>query len=165
MAWWKTGEGDDVCGDAVVDVLTKSYGSMRARAGGAAPPGMADMLRTWQDALNAEARSLVADADASAYAIRMEVEPMGSTDEAGTTVSIAATTTPSPVPARAEALEALRSVMRTFRDATDRPPRTRELAYALRFALGVRAADGHFAEGPCRIVRITIEPLTTGAAA
>lgn len=156
MAWWEIGEGGDISGDGVADILGAAHEAMLA-GWGDGPHDLADLLRTWQDALNAEVRGLVDDAEASAFALSAEVTPLRAGDDAPARM-VTASTSPSGVPDRAGALEALREVMMTYNDATDRAPRIRELAYGLAFSLVGPAEDGYFSQGPCRIVRIVIEP-------
>ena len=64
MAWWEIGEGDDpdVSSDQVADRMHRAFDDLVAA--GAPADDVGAMLRIWQDALNADGRSLLDDANA-----------------------------------------------------------------------------------------------------
>jgi hypothetical protein len=147
MAWWKTGNGDDVMGDMPADVLGAALDARLAEPGPA--PALGDVLKTLEDALNSEPRALLADAQASAYRIAAHTSK-GETPGGGDRSSAGR---------RAAMLAALRQVALAYRDAKGRAPRASELASALKFVLSVPGADGRFAEGVMEFRDIRIAPL------
>ena len=152
MAWWQTGEGNDVIGDMPADVIDEAASRQLERAGGTLT--FAELLRAWEDALNAEPRALLSDAAAAAYTIRATAS--------GAALEPAAN--PSAVELRKLALDALRDVAMTYSDAKNRLPRASELARALAFSLRHPAQAGRYADGPVDVERIVIAPLDGAAA-
>lgn len=160
MAWFETGEDGDISADEVMDDVSDALKAL-FRGSDSAPGSLSALLRVWQDALNAEARHLLSDAGVSGFRLRAEVAgPSGAATP--TLRVVAAASSPSRVAARAGVLEALRRIVATYRDATGRAPRPRELAYALSFGFSETEVGRRLREGAARI-HVVVEPLSDEA--
>jgi len=159
MAWWKTGEGDDITGDWPADIVSAALTRQFESAGASSQLALPTLLRAWQDALNSEPRALLAQAEAAAYRIVAEAAPVAGGGESVSTIQPASA--PSELALRTIALEALRKIAQAYRDAAERLPRSTELAGSLSF--GLTTEDGRFAEGPLTLKRLVIEPISAGA--
>jgi hypothetical protein len=162
MAWWKTGEGDDITGDWPADIVAAALTQQFESAGTSSRLTLPTLLRAWQDALNSEPRAMLANAEAAAYRIVAETAPAAGGD--GSVRTIQPASAPSELALRRIALEALRKIALAYRDAAERLPRATELADSLSFGLTTPTEDGRFAEGPLTLKRLVIEPIPGGAA-
>ena len=158
MAWWKSGEGDDVTGDWPADILDAAHAALLNQAAehAGSSPGLADLLRIWQDALNTEPVALLADAGHARYRLSALTTP--ATDEPALPNRTEAAAVPSDAALRKLALDALRQLSKAYRDAAERPPRVSELRRSLQSSLSNPAEDGQLREGPLLITRLEITP-------
>lgn len=161
MAWWKTGEGEDITGDWPADIVSAALTRQFESAGASSSLTLPAFLRAWQDALNSEPRALLANAEAAAYGIVAETAPASGGGESVSTIQAAST--PSELALRTIALEALREIAQAYGDTAERLPRLTEMARSLIFSLRRPVEDGRFAEGPLTLKRLVIEPMSAGA--
>lgn len=161
MAWWKTGDGDDVCGDEPADRMAEALEALVGGGDSGTRTELAHILRVWQDALNSEARSLLGDDPAIAFSLVADVSPPNQPGERRTVHSA---DTPGSVGERRIALEALRGVSLSYQDAVGRKPRRSELAACLAFGLALPAEMGRFAEGRLRIGTVQLRPISPTSA-
>lgn len=160
MAWWKTGEGDDIAGDWPADILDQACADILGRGGNGAPWRLARFLAVWQDALNTEPQALLADVEPDRhYWLRAQVAPPDS--DAASLVE--AEPPDGHETATQRAGRALREVARAYQDAAERKPRLSELRRALRFSFANPLEDGRFAEGALDLLKLDIQPITDPA--
>jgi len=163
MAWFETGDGGDICADEVMDDVADALKAIFSGADGA-PDDLSDLLRLWQDALNAESRAILAEAGASAFRLRADlIDPAEGKAEAKVR-AVPSSAEPSAVGPRGRVLAALRLVATTYRDATGRSPRASELAYALSFGFAEAEVARRLGVEPQQRIRVVIEPYAEAEA-
>lgn len=165
MAWWKTGEGDDVTGDWPADILGAAQADLLGGGPGGAPASLslAELLRTWQDALNGDPGQLVSGAPAGPYQVSALACPDTGIGPLAAPVRMQASPSPSDPALQQRASKALHKLAQAYRDAKDRLPRVSEVRSSLQFSLAGPAEDGLLADGPLQLARLDI--ATGGPAA
>jgi hypothetical protein len=142
MAWWATGEGDDVAGDWPADILDRANEQLAVDA------DLPQVLRIWQDALNRGARRLLCDATATRFVLSATkgTRRVAAADPSGDAASAAI------------ADEALRRYAQAYADAVERKPRLSELRRGLHASLRVAAQASQRGDEAADIDAMSIEP-------
>lgn len=157
MGWWKTGQGDDVCGDAPLDDVDRAHALLASRA-------LPAWLRLWQDALNAVALRRLSDPGGAPFRLRARlVAGPGASSGTGMAAEIEADAAAPGAADLALAVHTLEQVAKSYGDAVERWPRSSEVISALEGSLALAIDSGRVPGTHASLDTLRAEPGASAA--